>query len=307
MTLLLVVCGAICGAIVGSFLATLCVRWPRGEQVATGRSKCDGCSRPLGPVELVPLFSAAITGGACRSCSAPIDPLHWRVEAAAAVAGAAAFALSPGASGAALAIFLWLLLPIALLDARHFWIPDRLSAILGAAGLVLGGVVFHASPSDRIVGGIVGFASLSLLSIGYRKMRGIEGLGAADPKLFAALGLWTGWQGLLPLLLVASLAGLLAAAVMRKSRLDRVAFGTLLCLGGVLSAAIAIQPVDRAAMKLQARISGWGDAPQNCWADCAFPKPDHATLGWEQHLAHSERRRIEASEVEPTYAEMRNS
>lgn len=276
MNLLLVLGGAISGAIIGSFLATLCLRWPRGEQAATGRSRCEGCSRALGPVELVPLFSAAVAGGACRACAAPIDPFHWKVEAAAAFAGAAAFALSPGVSGAALAIFLWLLLPIAILDARHFWIPDRLSAILGTAGIVLGGVLFHAPLSDRLIGAIAGFATLSLLSLGYREIRGIEGLGAADPKLLAAIGLWTGWQGLLPLLLMASLAGLVAAAVMRKDRLDRMAFGTLLCLGGVLSAAIAIQP-----------RSGWNaganaalqrdDASQNCAADCASPKSDDAS------------------------------
>lgn len=230
----MILAGAVAGAIIGSFVATMCLRWPLGLQVTTGRSRCDGCGRPLQPLELVPVLSAALAHGRCRTCSAAIDPLHWRVELAAAVVGAIALAVSPTAQGWALALMLWLLLPIALLDARHFWIPDRLTALLALSGLAFGGLL-GMPLADRLVGGAAGFVALALLGLAYRQLRGIEGLGAGDPKLLGAIGLWTGWQPLPLILLLASAVGLAAASVLAKGRLDRMPFGTLMCLGAAAS------------------------------------------------------------------------
>lgn len=240
MTLLLVILGAGVGAILGSFIATLCLRWPNGGQVVAGRSRCDGCGLVLRPRDLVPMLSAAFAGGRCRSCNAGIDPLHGQVEIAAALAGAAALALSPDSRGMILAVFFWLLLPIAILDARHYWIPDRLSLLLALAGVAAGGLLLGVELADRFVGGLAGFASLAGVAFLYRRLRGIEGLGAGDPKLFGAIGLWTGWQALAPILVIASIAGLAAALSAGKQRLDKIAFGTLLCFGAALWTAAAL-------------------------------------------------------------------
>lgn len=234
MSALPVLLAAIAGAIVGSFIATLCLRWPQGVQVVTGRSRCDSCGTVLGPRELVPVVSAAAAGGRCRTCAAPIDPLHPQVEIAAALAGCVAVLLAPGAQGALLAIFFWLLLPIAVLDARHFWLPDRLTILLGLAGLVAGGPLFGIALGDRLAGAAAGFASLALVALAYRKLRGVDGMGAGDPKLIAAIGLWTGWQSLPAILLLASLAGLAAALAAGGKRLDRLPLGTLLCWGAAV-------------------------------------------------------------------------
>ena len=86
------------GAILGSFIATLVLRWPAGRSLL-GRSRCDGCDRPLGALDLVPLLSALLLRGRCRRCGAPIDPFHSRVELTSALVGAVALALMPGAAG----------------------------------------------------------------------------------------------------------------------------------------------------------------------------------------------------------------
>ena len=67
--------GSLCGLVAGSFLATLVVRWPRGETLS-GRSHCDGCDRQLRVGELVPLLSWLALRGRCRSCRHPIDRRH---------------------------------------------------------------------------------------------------------------------------------------------------------------------------------------------------------------------------------------
>lgn len=239
MTAALVAAGAVAGAILGSFLATICVRWPEGRQALAGRSSCDHCGRTLGPAELVPLVSAALARGKCRSCGGAIMPLHWAIEIAAAVLVATALFLQPNSTGVAIAAFWLLLIAPAVLDAKHYWLPDALTAVLAIGGLVLGGLATGATLTDRFIGGATGFAALALLGAAYRRFRGREGLGAGDPKLLGAIGLWTGWMALPAILVVASLAGLAIALVQRRSAIERMPFGSLLASAAILWSAVA--------------------------------------------------------------------
>jgi leader peptidase (prepilin peptidase)/N-methyltransferase len=221
------------GLILGSFIATLVLRWPAGRSVL-GRSQCDSCGRPLRAWDLVPLLSALWTHGVCARCGARIDPFHWRVEIASGLIGGVALALLPGTAGWLWALFGWLLLPLALLDARHFWLPDRLNAVLAIAGLLLAGPMLGVGLPDRWIGALAGGLVLAVIAWTYRRLRGGEGMGGGDPKLVAAIGCWLGWQALPLMLLLASLGGLLwALAAQRKG--DRplarrpVPFGLFAC------------------------------------------------------------------------------
>ena len=234
MNLLLPAAAAVGGAIVGSFLATLIIRWPRGVQVVFGRSRCDSCGRELSAVELLPVISWIATRGRCKSCRAAIPKAHLWIELAAAALGASAVALQPNLDGAALAVFWILLLAPAVLDARHYWLPDSLTIVVALAGLLLGEYATGASLIERLIGGAAGFAGLWLVGALYRSLRHRYGLGAGDPKLFGAIGLWAGWQSLPPILLIAALSGLAVALLQGRSRLDRMPFGTLLAVGAML-------------------------------------------------------------------------
>lgn len=235
--------GALFGAIIGSFLATVAIRWPQERSAAQGRSACDGCGRALSPLELVPLVGWLMLRGRCRTCGARIDPLHPLVELLAAGVGALCLVLAPDERGAALALFGWLLLLAAVLDARHFWLPHRLSVLIGLAGLAMGGPAMTVTGlditfPDRAIGAAVAFAGLSLLSIAYRKLRHRQGLGGGDAPFLAAIGAWTGWQLLPLILLFAALAGIaIAAARLATSGKaaaeiggEALPFGTLLAL-----------------------------------------------------------------------------
>lgn len=226
---------ALLGAVIGSFLATVALRWPAGRSALRGRSACDGCGRTLGAHELVPLASALIQRGRCRSCGAAIDPLHWQVEAAAAAIGAAAGLVAAGPDALAGAAFGWLLLLLAAIDAREYWLPDPITALLVAAGLAAGLAGVPPSLADRLIGGAAGFAALWLVAFGYRRLRGREGLGGGDPKLFGAIGLWLGWQMLPMVLLGAALVGLAVAALAAMRGRDigwasALPFGTFLAI-----------------------------------------------------------------------------
>jgi leader peptidase (prepilin peptidase)/N-methyltransferase len=223
------------GAVFGSFIATLVIRWPQERSVLRGRSHCDACDVVLGAGDLIPLLSAVRSRGKCRHCAAPIDPRHWQIELASLGIGAVAGLVVPGPAGLAGAIFGWLLLALAALDVAEYWLPDRLTFTLAAAGIVTGLSGMEPSLIERLIGGGVGFASLWLVGFAYRHLRGREGLGGGDPKLFGAIGLWLGWRMLPPVLFLAALTGLAFALIGmvrgKTARLDdRMPFGALLAI-----------------------------------------------------------------------------
>jgi leader peptidase (prepilin peptidase) / N-methyltransferase len=229
--------GALAGLIAGSFLATLIMRWPRGEGLG-GRSHCDACEKQLGVRDLVPILSFLFSKGRCRTCGATIDYRHVAIEFAAMLIGAIAFFVAPGWSGAGGALFGWLLLTLAALDVEHFWLPDALTGTLAATGLAF--ALLDNDLAARLIGAAAGFGSLALIAWGYRTLRKRDGMGAGDPKLLGAIGLWLGWEPLPFVLLGASLTGLLAVLTMRL-RGGSIDGATKMPLGALL--AIAAFPV----------------------------------------------------------------
>ncbi len=126
-----------------------------------------------------------------------------------------------------------MLAAISIIDWRSQRIPDRLSLPLIAAGLAWSFWFGEKAPSAYAIGAGVGYASLAGFGWLYFRLRGHEGLGLGDAKLFAAGGAWLGWQALPPILLVASIGGILyavAGALGKASPARRIAFGPWLSL-----------------------------------------------------------------------------
>lgn len=136
----------------------------------------------------------------------------------------------------------WQLLLLALLDLRHFWLPNRLVAILALTGLGAGWLRWGISPdlaTFTVAGGLLGFGLLWTVARLYQGVRGREGLGAGDPKLLGAIGLWVGPLGVVEVLLGASIVGLIGVAGMMLAGRDvdartAVPLGSCLALAGWL-------------------------------------------------------------------------
>ena len=154
--------------------------------------------------------------------------------------GAFSFFLLPSPQALAAAFFGWLLLPLIVLDLRHFWLPDRLILILAFVGAGLGPLLNPDIASvDRVIGAIAGYLALEAIRRLYQILRKHEGMGAGDPKLFGSLGIWLGWQSLPMILLLASLLGLLSALAIRiiGAKTPRVLpLGSLLGFSAILIA-----------------------------------------------------------------------
>ncbi len=232
--------GAVTGLIAGSFLATLVLRWPRGDSLG-GRSRCDSCDAQLSVADLVPLVSFVLARGRCRHCGARIDWRHPAIELAAAMIGAMALLVMPGPAGFSGALLGWMLLALLVLDAENFWLPDALTMPLLGLGLLLG----PATVAERLLGAAIGGGSFLAIALLYKALRGREGLGLGDVKLMAALGAWLSPVLIGPLILLAALMGLVLAGgnALRKPSADappdpakgepqRVAFGACLAAAG---------------------------------------------------------------------------
>ncbi|WGW05909.1 prepilin peptidase [Tropicibacter oceani] len=223
---------------IGSFLGVLVDRLPRGEDVMRRRSACRSCAAPLGVGDLIPILSFALSRGRCRHCAAELAPWHLYIEITA--LGAAVCVVAAGGAGWSVwlqAIFLWLLIALFFADLLWMRLPDPLTMALFAAAMMLavGGIGLLAA----LYGAALGSGSFLLLRLGYRFLRGREGLGLGDVKLMAGLGAFAGPGGLALLVLVAS-GGALAWVAARQwfhgrgaVRGDmRLPFGAALCAAG---------------------------------------------------------------------------
>lgn len=220
----------------GSFAGVLIERLPSGRPVFFARSCCDTCGRTLAPRDLVPLVSWLATQGRCRHCGARIGGFAPAVELAALCIAAWAATQVSGTLLWITAALGWVLLALAVIDWRHFLLPDSLVLPLVPAGLAVAAWLAPSALADHLIGAVAGLAVLSAVAWTYRHLRGREGMGFGDAKLLGAAGAWVGWQGLPSVLLLGALLALAVTLLTHAGRrplgaTTRVSFGSFLCLG----------------------------------------------------------------------------
>ncbi|MBS7350796.1 MAG: prepilin peptidase, partial [Comamonas sp.] len=112
------------------------------------------------------------------------------------------------ATGVAWCFFSAMLLALALIDWDTTYLPDDLTLPLLWAGLVAAALGWTAvAVTDAIWGAVAGYLSLWSVYWLFKLVTGKEGMGYGDFKLFAALGVWFGWQALVPIILISSVIG----------------------------------------------------------------------------------------------------
>ena len=144
---------------------------------------------------------------------------NWLAIAAAAAIGttAASMYAAPGLAGAMGAGLGVIVLAIAVIDARHFIIPDSLNAAALALGLAQA-VILNAQErwtalADASLRAAVLAALFLVLRAGYARLRGWDGIGLGDVKLAAVAGAWLDWA-VMPLAIeIAAVSALGAYAI----------------------------------------------------------------------------------------------
>ncbi len=235
------------GLILGSF-ATACVhRYLAGQTVLDPpRSYCPHCQKQLVWWENIPLVSYLVLRGRC-SCDKRL-PIGLRYPAIEAACGAfaVAYAVKCGPTPAFLVYlgFAVALTIASFVDFAEYILPDGITLGGTAAALICAPLFLGIELFDSALGAILGAGLFWALQVGYRLLRGSEGMGTGDIKLMALLGALNGWQALPFTILAGSLTALAASlAYLRSKDADgmrtAVPFGPFLSLGGLLAPLLA--------------------------------------------------------------------
>jgi leader peptidase (prepilin peptidase)/N-methyltransferase len=218
---------------VGSFLGLLVERLPYRQSIIEPRSRCRSCGTSLRLADLVPLVSYLGLGGRCRSCRTTIPLGLPMIELASCAIMVWSLATVPPALLMPTVLLGWSLLALAIIDARHFLLPDVITLPLLVAGCITSLWRPELASPLHLVGALAGLSVFAAIRWAFYRIRGFEGLGWGDVKLFGAAGAWLGIGGLPNTLLIGAVTGL-AFALLRDRGLNltrAVPFGTFLCVG----------------------------------------------------------------------------
>lgn len=207
--------------------------------LARPASRCPQCGHVLRWHENLPLIGWLLLRGRCSACKAPISTRYPIVEAATALL----FAVSGASFGAQPITLLWctaiaLLIAMALIDLDTTLLPDSLTLPLIGLGL-LGSLAgwTGVTLTDSVVGALLGYSSLWLLSTLYRLLRGVPGMAEGDFKMLAGLGALLGWKALPSIVLLSSAVGAAVGLALIGFRQHKrevpIPFGPYLAGGGL--------------------------------------------------------------------------
>jgi leader peptidase (prepilin peptidase)/N-methyltransferase len=204
------------------------------------RSRCPACGHPISAIENVPIASYLVLRGRCKACKTRISARYPIVEATTGLLFAACawrFGLTPELACGL--VIVSVLIALTLIDADTMLLPDSLTLSLLWLGVLASAFHFGFVPVlDSVIGAAAGYCVFWLIAMLFRVLRGVEGMGAGDFKLLAALGAWFGWTALLPIVLlsagVGSVVGISLIVFGRKTLLSRLPFGVYLAPAGML-------------------------------------------------------------------------
>lgn len=234
MDIMYTVCFAIFGAVFGSFYNVVGLRIPKGESIVSPPSHCTSCQKRLTGIELIPVFSYVLQGGACRGCKAKFSPIYIVTE----IVTAALFAFAYVKLGFSLElavalVFISLLVIINVSDIAYMLIPDKI-LLFFLPLLVIGRIFSPLDPIwDALIGAIVGFGLLFLIAVVSK-----GGMGGGDIKLFFLIGLVLGAIPTLLTLFLASVIGMIVGIIVLKingkGRKTPVPFGPSIAIAAII-------------------------------------------------------------------------
>ena len=194
------------GASFGSFLNVCIGRWPEGLSVVKPRSRCPKCGHQIKASENIPILSWLMLRGRCSSCGDSISIQYPIVELLVGLLWLAAYLkFGPTFTAFRVAVFVTVLLGIAITDAKHFLIPDGFTVFGVFFVLVSAFVAVYlgadprdafpvvdtepfARPWDAILGMCVGAGAISIVGWLGEVWLKRPAMGFGDVTLMAVVG-----------------------------------------------------------------------------------------------------------------------
>ena len=228
---------AVVGACFGSFSNVLIYRLPRNLSVVGPRSFCPACKKQVSWYDNIPLLSWVLLRGKCRHCQERISPRYLVLEVsgiAFVLVGFLRFGLTM--ESAAAAVYLLILLNIAIIDWQHMVIPHTLTI----AGMVFG-LVFSLFTALGLMNSLLGLAASAIIilavSYGYKLLRGVVGMGGGDVMLMGMVGAFQGLWAVPAVLFGGAFMGSLYAVTAGRGKVagdSKLPFGTFLALAAAI-------------------------------------------------------------------------
>lgn len=201
------------------------------------RSRCPDCGHQITALENIPVISYLFLRGRCSGCKKTISTRYPIVELVTGILSLLViYHFGATWQGATALLFTWSLIALTLIDYDTYYLPDVITLPLVWIGLIANYYGLFADFGSAFWGAIIGYMSLWTINQLFKLLRGKEGMGAGDFKLFAALGAWMGWQMLLQIALFSSLVGAVIGIslmfIKNRNKDHHIPYGPYLAIAG---------------------------------------------------------------------------
>ena len=243
----------IIGCCLGSFINVLIYRLPLNLSLVFPNSRCPKCYKKIKWFDNLPIISWFLLRGKCRDCKTKISYsypiielitgiLVWfNIYAHPTIYDQQSFFIKIFFGS----IFSTILIALAILDFKYFWLPRSLTLggiLFGITGSLLNDLLndYHQLnfSTNTIIASFLGFIFFYLLSYVGEKVFNKPVLGGGDAKLGALIGSWLGIQGLFITIWLAFISAgvfvIFGLILKRIKRNQKIPFGIFLALSGLL-------------------------------------------------------------------------
>ncbi len=242
----------ILGCCIGSFINVVIYRLPLDQSIVYPHSRCPKCKTKINWFDNLPLISWFFLRGKCRSCKTKISFSYPIIELSTGLLVWANFYANPTIysqlpvpiiiySGT---ILISILIPLAILDYKYFWLPQAITIGGLIVGITSSLIIDLSNDPDQfsylinsLAGSLLGFSILYLLSNIGEKIFKKAVMGGGDLKLSALLGAWLGMKGLLISIwlsfISAGIVVILGFLLKKIKRNQRIPFGAFLVFSGL--------------------------------------------------------------------------
>lgn len=218
---MLIIAFIILGAIVGSFCNVIIYRVPliiQGENLSLSlpASHCLHCGKTIKVLHNIPIVSWIFLQGRCASCKHAISWYYPFVEVVVAVLyGLIIWRRGLDIQSGFDILAVTFLVPLFFIDLKTMLLPDRLTIPLLVLALLFAASGYSKTDINHsVTAAVCGFGIPWLLSAVFRLVRGYEGMGLGDMKLFAALGAWLGPLALIDVFTASSVLAVLSGVIL---------------------------------------------------------------------------------------------
>jgi leader peptidase (prepilin peptidase)/N-methyltransferase len=172
-------------------------------------SHCPKCMAKVPLWSNIPLVGFLLLGGKCFSCKDKISIRYPFIELVAGILFGIAGYLFSGALLLVLLLYISFVLCLIFIDYDNFILPDELTLPLLWLGILFNihGMI-AGSLENSVIGTMVGYLLLWSIFWIFKLITKRDGMGYGDFKFLAAILAWVGYQGVVPITMVASILGI---------------------------------------------------------------------------------------------------